>query len=1114
MGVLAGFGHPGLAGLGLVRLGHAGFARFGHAGLAGLGLARLGHAWFAGFGHAGSRGLDWRGLGNAGFAGHRGAGWLGLEKTLSTNQLAHMKKYLIVLLLCMAGRAFGQSITVTGSVTRKDQGGALAGVTVKSSSATTTTDEKGAFSVKANKGDVLSFTFVGMEPVTYKIDGDKPLSIEMAVTTGNLSEVVVTGYQAQKKADLTGAVAVVNISDIKDIPQGSATRALQGRIPGVYITSDGSPEGGTTVRIRGIGTLNNNDPLYVIDGVPTTRGLQEINQADIESMQVLKDASSASIYGSRAANGVIIVTTKRGKNGTSRIDVNESSSLQYYNSKLSMLNTQQHGQAYFRAAVNDGTNPNNNQIYQFDWNNDFANPVLNKIILPQYIDPEQTMKPANTNWYDQIGETSLLQNYNVSFSSGSEKGTTFLSVGVYDNKGIVKQSHTQKATLRLNTDFNFFKNRLRVGENFNLTAVKDVLLPIGDIMFTALVQNPIVPVHTLDGGWGGPAPGMTDRQNPVRLINDNKQNRSYFGRITGNVFAELSIIPGLRFKTALGVDYDGTFQRTLRKSYVSGFLSDPSNLVNESQNYDGNIIWDNTLNYDWKQGKHSLNLLAGQEYINYFNQNFYGSRQGYALEDINYSYLDAGSSNVLNGGNGASYSLASFFGKANYVFDEKYLLSATIRRDGSSRFGQNNRYGTFPSASVGWRVSKESFLKDNPIISDLKLRYSYGETGNQAISNYYATYSLYRAIYATDPTFNADQGTAYDISGAGSGTLPSGFVKSQQGNPDLKWEATKESNIGVDFGLFDQRLSGSVDYFIRNTSGILITPGYLAVIGEGGTKTFNGGNMRNTGIEALLSYSGRLSKELTFTVTGNIATYRNKVTYLPSDVLTAYAGNGTTKTILGHSINSVYGYEVQGIFQSADEVSKAAAQPGKGVGRLRYKDLSGDGTVDANDMTYISNGDPNYTYGLNLGLKYKEFELSAFFQGVQGIKVYNTYKTYTDFTSLWPGTNWGTRVLGAWTPQHPGSSIPALTLVDNNNEGRTSTYFLENGSYLKLRNLQVAYNLNKLLKGAKLRNARIYIQANNLFTVKSKGYTATDPENPGGAYPIPAITSVGLDLTF
>lgn len=1025
-----------------------------------------------------------------------------------------MKRILTLMMMFCCSWLYAQQKTVTGTVTNKDLGTAVVGATVKSSEQTVATDQNGKFSISAKVGTQIIISYVGKQSFYYKVTGEnEPIAVALENGSNDLNEVVVTGYQTQKKADLTGAVSVVNVSDIKDVPEGNATKALQGRIPGVYITTNGSTEGGATVRIRGIGTLNNNDPLYIIDGVPTTRGLEEINQSDIASMTVLKDAASASIYGSRAANGVIIVTTKKGKNGVSRIDVDESTSLQYYNSKLSMLNTQQHGQAFFNASINDHTNPNNNQIYQYDWNNDFSNPVLNKIILPEFIDPEKTMKPANTNWFNEIGQTSVLQNYNVSVANGSEKGNSFFSVSYYDNSGIVKQTHTQKATIRLNTDYNFFNNRLKIGENFNTTFIKDKLIPVGDVLFAALVQNPIVPVYTIDGGWGGPAPGMTDRQNPVRLIQDNNQNHSYFGRITGNAFADLTIIPGLHFKTTYGVDYDGLYERTLRKSYTSGFLSDPSNLVAASQNYDGNLIWQNQFTYDLTINKSTFNFLLGQESIKYINQNFYGSREGYALEDINYSYLDAGSSNINNGGNGGAYSLLSYFAKADYSYDNKYLATVTLRRDGSSRFGSNNQYGTFPSAELGWRISQEEFMKSIPVISDLKLRGNYGVTGNQTIGNY-ATYSLYQAIYGTDPTFTADRGTAYDITGAGTGTLPSGFVKVQEGNNNLKWETTKESNFGIDFGLFNQNLTGSVDYFIKNTTGILITPGYLAVIGEGGYQTFNGGSMQNKGIEAIVTYQGQLNKDLSYIVSANIATYRNKVTYLPSDVLTAYPGNGSTQTILGHSINSVYGYVEQGLFTSQDEVTNSATQPGKGLGRIRYKDLNNDGVINADDQTYISTGDPNYMYGLNINVKYKNFDLAAFFQGVQGIKVYNSYKTYTDFTSIWPGTNWGTRVLNAWSPQNTSSTIPALTLVDNNNEGRTSTYFLENGSYMKLRNLQIGYNLKNALRKIKIQNARVYIQGSNLFTVKSKSYTATDPENPSGAYPIPSITSIGLDLTF
>jgi TonB-linked SusC/RagA family outer membrane protein len=1025
-----------------------------------------------------------------------------------------MKQILTIMLFFFCTGLYAQQKTVTGTVTDKDLGKPLVGVTVKSGQATVITDVNGKFSINAALNAQINFSYVGMQPFTYVVkDVQNPVSIILEYLSGNLNEVVVTGYQSQKKADLTGAVSVVKMADIKDIPQGNATKALQGRIPGVFITTNGSPEGGATVRIRGIGTLNNNDPLYVIDGVPTTRGLEEINQADIESMQVLKDASSATIYGSRAANGVIIVTTKKGKRGINRIDVNASTSLQYYNSKLSMLNTQQHGEAYFKASVNDGTDPNNNQIYQFDWNKDFTNPVLNQVILPEFIDGSKTMKPANTNWFDEIGQTSLLQNYNLAFSNGGEKSNSFFSVSYYDNKGIVKETHTKKVTLRLNSDYTFFNGRLKVGENLNTSFINDRLIDVNGVLFGALVQNPIVPVYTVTGGWGGPAAGMTDRQNPVRLIQDNKQNQSYFGRITGNAFADLAIIQGLHFKTTFGVDYDGLYERTLRKSYVSGFLVDPSNLTANSQNFDGNLIWQNQLTYDLDLKKSKFNFLAGQESIHYMNQNFFGSRQGYAVEDINYAYLDAGSTNILNGGNGGAYSLLSYFGKANYTFDNKYIASVTVRRDGSSRFGQNNRYGTFPSASLGWRLSEEQFIKKLTFISDLKLRYGYGETGNQTAGNY-ATYSLYSAIYGTDPTFTADRGTAYDITGAGTGTLPSGFVKIQEGNNSLKWEGTKESNFGIDFGLFGQKITGSLDYFIKKTSNILITPGYLAVIGEGGTRTFNGASMQNKGFEALLNYDGQISKDLNFSISANIATFRNKVTFLPSEVLTAYPGNGSTQTIVGHSINSIFGYVADGLFTSQQQVDNSPAQPGKGLGRIRYKDLNGDNKIDDNDRTYISNGNPDFTYGLNFNLSYKDFDMSLFFQGVQGIQVYNTYKTYTDFSSIWPGTNWGTRTLKAWSPTNTSSTIPALTLVDRNNENRTSTYYLENGSYLKLRNIQIGYNLRNALSAIKVQRARVFIQANNLFTVKSKSYTATDPENPGGAYPIPAITTIGLDLSF
>jgi TonB-linked SusC/RagA family outer membrane protein len=607
---------------------------------------------------------------------------------------------------------------------------------------------------------------------------------------------------------------------------------------------------------------------------------------------------------------------------------------------------------------------------------------------------------------------------------------------------------------------------------------------------------------------------MADRQNPVRLIEENKQNKNYFGRLFGSAYADLQLMPGLHIKTNIGADYALNYARTLQDSYVSGFLSDPTNQVSTSQSYDGNIVWQNTLTYDKTFGKSKLNLLAGEENINYINQAFAGSGQGLAIENINYAYLSAATTNILNSGSGFGYALLSFFGKANYDYDGKYLLSATLRRDGSSRFGSNNQFGTFPAASAGWRLSEESFIKENaPVISDLKLRFGWGQTGNQEIANN-GTYTLYSAIYGTNLTGAFDGGTAYDITGAGSGTLPSGFAQIQTGNNNLKWETSTQSNIGLDYGLFNNKITGSFDYFIKNTTGILISPAYLAVLGEGGNTYVNGASMKNQGFEAVVNYANQISHDWGVNISSNISAYRNKVTQLPSNVLSSYPGNGTTQTILGRSINSIYGYVADGLFTTQTQVDNSAVQPGKGLGRIRYKDLNGDGVINNLDQQYIGNFDPKFSYGLNVNVKYKNFNLNFFFQGVQGNSVYNTYKAITDFTSLAPGANWGTRVLQAWTPQNPTSTIPALTLVDNNDEARGSTYYVENGSYCKLRNLQLSYNLNDALKKYKIKNAKIYIQGSNLLTIKSKSYTDPDPENSTNEFPIPVVTTIGFDLSL
>lgn len=1018
------------------------------------------------------------------------------------------------LLLC-THLIYAQTFLIQGKVLSEVDNMPVIGASIVEKGTTngTVSDVEGNFSLSVKSNAKLVISYIGFTAYEIPVSGKQQLVIHLKEDVQALSDIVVTGYMTQKKADLTGAVSVLETKDAKNIPVGNPLKAMQGRIPGVFITTDGVPNGGTTVRIRGIGTLGNNDPLYIIDGVPSTRSIEQIGE--IESFQVLKDASSASIYGSRAANGVIIITTKKGKSGQTKIDFNASLSTQVYNSKLDMMNVQERGKAFWQAAINDGVDPNAvSGLYKFDWSDTNGNPTLNKVILPEYIDEAKTMRAADTNWFDEVSQTSLIQSYELTLSSGTEKGNSLLSLGYYGNDGIVKGTFADRFTGRINSEYYMFNKRLTIGENFSANYIVRDRIPAtgGDgVMFNSFQVQPIVPVHTVDGGWGGPASGMTDKQNPVRQIEDNRQNKNYYLRLLGNLYADLEIIPKLHFRTSIGFDYFTHYQRTLKRSYVSGSLSDPSNQVRNEQKYDGSLTFQNTLNYNLTFGKNNFDFLLGNEIIKYNYQEFSASRQGLVLENMDYAYLDAGSTNIQNNGSGTSYSLLSFFGKVNYTYNDKYLASLTLRRDGSSRFNKDNRFGTFPAFSLGWRLSEEEFFNSAlPFVSNLKLRYGWGKNGNQEIANN-AVYTLYQSIYGTDRTWDPDKGTAYDIDGKGEGELSSGFVRTQIGNDALKWETTTQSNYGIDFGFLDNKLIGSVDYFFKKTTDILVKPPRLAVNGGGTPPWVNGASMQNKGLEVLLSYSGSIQRDWKFTITGNFATYRNKITELPENSLNAYPGNGTDKTIIGRSINSYFGYVADGLFTSQEEVDAHVEQPGKGLGRIRYKDLNDDGKINTEDRDYIGKSDPDFTYGLNLSLEYKKFDLVLFFQGVSGIDVCNDYKSLTDFSSISAGTNWGRRVLDAWTPQNSKSTIPAASLVDNNTESRFSTYFIESGSYLKLRNLQIGYTFNY----KKLQSARVYLQGSNLFTIKSKSFTAKDPEMPyNGSYPIPAIYTVGINLSF
>ncbi|MCA8829530.1 SusC/RagA family TonB-linked outer membrane protein [Hymenobacter pini] len=1009
-------------------------------------------------------------------------------------------------------------VKVSGRVV-DENGAGMPGVTVvaKGTALGTSTDADGNFTLSVpDNVTTLLFSFVGYKSQEVPVSG-APLSVTLAPDAAALDEVVVTGYQTQRKADLTGAVAVVKTEEIRDMASNDVTRNLQGRVPGVQITTDGAPGSAATVRIRGFGTLGNNDPLYVIDGIPTKEGINQINQNDIESIQVLKDASAASIYGSRAGNGVIIITTKKAKKGATRVDFSTFFSVQTPGPHLQMLNTLDYGTVYARAAINDGKVPSL-PYYNFQTSRDAnGNIVLNGVSTPEFIDADKTMRASDTDWFKETQQNALIQSYNLNVSSGSERGGALFSLNYYDNSGTLKYTGFDRITARLNSDYNFLGGKLKVGENLTIVKSQRAEYDLNLVRDRTTQLPSIVPVHTVDGvGWGGPVAGMSDRDNPLRLLTDNKQNRSNTGRAFGNLFADAEILKGLHLRTSFGIDYSLYKFRQIYKTYKAGFLSEQNNRVTDNNRFWGNWVWQNTLNYDvLLAGKHQLGVVVGSERISYYDESSYASRTNFASEDPNYAYLDAGAANKDNGGGATAYRLASYFGKLNYSFADKYLLSATLRRDGSSRFGADNRFGVFPALSAGWRLSEETFVKDNAgFLSDLKLRAGWGQTGNQDIANF-ASRGLYQSLLGTiDPNFEYDRGTAYDIYGNDT-ALPSGYRRFQRANPALKWETTTQTNVGVDFGFLENRLSGSVDYFVKNSKDILVNLPYLAVVGEGGDQFVNGASIENKGWEFLLSYQNKLDNGLSYNISGNLASYRNRLTYLPAEVINAYGGNGQDVTRLGHSINAVYGYVADGIYQNTQQVSEGPTQIGAAPGRIRYKDLNGDGKVDNFDQTWITEGVPDFNYGLNLGADFKAFDVQVFFQGVQGIQAFNNSKFRTDFASLATGENWGRRLLDAWTPTNTGSTIPAATLINTNNEGRASTYFIENASYLKLRNVQVGYSLPEgVASKLKLQGVRVYVQGQNLFTIKSKEFTGPDPEVTNYQYPVPRIFSTGLNVTF
>ncbi len=1038
------------------------------------------------------------------------------------------KSILTALMLFLSAIATqAQNITVHGTVLSKTDNEPLIGASVlcPENKAGAATDIDGNFEISVPEGATLKISYVGY--LTQEVKAAPQLTVYLAENSELLDEVVVVGYQTVRKADLTGAVSVVSTKALETSADTDPMRALQGRVPGMTVTGNGSPSGTGSVRIRGIGSFNaSQDPLFVIDGVPTTATLNSLNPNDIESMQVLKDAASASIYGSRAANGVIIITTKKGKasqGGKINVSLSANLTAQFYSSQATMklLNTPGYATAMAQAAMNDGIDPvAYASSYGLNLNAPNGYPIkVYDIANGKYVDytvdgrydgfinAKKTMRMSDTDWLDEISRTGFSQSYDASVSSANDRGSMMFSLGYRNNTGILKYTDFENISARMNSSFNISRV-VSVGENFTLTYTKQVDC---QPMENALKMPTIIPVFETDGTtYAGPVGSMADRQNPLRELAFNKDNALNVWRLFGNAYIDIKPVNGLLLRSNFGLDYDAAFIHSYRYTFHSDIVNNDTNATTLSQANDSKWTWSNTANYNFTlNDAHNFTILAGMEMFRQSRIDFSGYNEDYDIETPDYMYPDASTGVEKSTGNKSAYSLISFFGKVDYNWKDRLLASFTIRRDGSSRFGRNNRYGTFPAATLGYRISEHI---NKSWLNDLKLRLSWGKTGNQAISNT-ARYALYVADYGNARVTSP----ASDLLLQQSGIFPSGYIASQTANDNLKWETTIQYNAGVDYSFLNDRLYGSIDGYIKDVKDMLITPAYLGAMGEGGASWLNGPSLRNVGMEFIAGWRDELACGLTYRASLNFDFFRNKVTYLPNTTTGSYAHTTTENLVQSRQpYGSRVGYVFDGLFQNQAEVD-AYGQDNARVGGMKYADLDGDKKITPADQTWIYNPVPDLSFGLNVELAYKNFDFQMFWQGVLGQDVYNDQKFQTDFWSVTDaGSNKGDRVLDAWLPNvNTSSKIPMLTTNNKGDEGRASSYFVENGSYAKLRTLQIGYNLpEKILSKLRMTKARVYLSGQNLLTLKSSSLTCSDPENANWAYPIPTSFSFGFQLDF
>lgn len=988
------------------------------------------------------------------------------------------------MMVCLIGMLlpmciFAQQITVQGVV--KDQTGETvigASVMEKGTTNGTITGIDGDFSLNMSSNGTLVVSFVGYKTQEVQVKGQKQLQVVLSEDAEMLDEVVVIGYGTMKKSDLTGAVSSIGNKDIKDSPVSNLGQAIQGKISGVQIVDAGKPGDNVSIKIRGLGSINNCDPLVVIDGVPTDLGLSSLNMADVERLDVLKDASATAIYGSRGANGVVMITTKRGTEGKGKLAVSANYSFQNATNVPSLLNSAQYAELSNDMMVNSGRNPN-----------------------PEWANPSEL--GAGTDWMDELLRTGVMQNYTVSYSGGNEKSHYYVSGGFLDQSGIVKSVNYRRFTFQSNSDAQVLK-WLKFSNNITFSAdtKKSGSYNIGD----ALKALPIYPVKNEDGSWSGPdgnSEWYGSTRNPIGPTELNKSQTDGYNFLA-NLTAELTFTKWLKFKSTFGYDAKFWFIDNFTPKYNWKPTPTEETSRYKSDNKSFTYLWDNYFLFDHTFAeKHRVGLMAGMSAQ--WNTNDYLNAQKNVFMFDNVHEMDNGEEMYAIGGNETEWALLSYMARVNYSYEDRYLLTATIRRDGSSRFGKKHRWGTFPSVSVAWRASQEKWFPKNDYINDLKVRAGYGVTGSQAsVGNY-----SYLASYNT---------SVYPF-GISSGNQTA-LVSSTLANPYIHWEEVAQTNIGFDASLFNSRVMFSFDAYLKETRDMLVKASIPITSGfEDTTTTYtNAGKVRNQGIEMSLhtiNLTGELGWETNLTATYN----KNKIKDLNSDVpyyINQINNSYVTMLAKDYPINVFYGYVTDGIFQNQSEVNTHAVQPGAEPGDIRFRDLNNDGVINDSDRTVIGNPNPSWLFSMNNSLSYKGFELSVFLQGIAGNKIYNANNI--DNTGMAAAYNQTTDVLKRWQGEGTSNSMPRAVFGDPNQNTRVSDRFVENGSYLRLKNITLSYTFPKQwLQKAQIENARLSLSCENVATIT--GYSGFDPEVgingiDQNRYPISRTFSLGLNFNF